>query len=207
MNQGRVLFSLGLLLPIVLATGCSKTPEQKLRGKWKGSPVVNEEMSRLMQESRMGQDVPDEAKDIQDQFAQTVGNIASRATMLMELHLNSGGQAVFKGHTEAFGLVGNEVRGSWEVVPKDSNRLFVKMGTKDHQVEGKVWWEDADRFYFQYEAPLNAKTELSGLFVEPVQPAADTEPATEGDDAKPAEPEKPKTKIVTMRFVRRITVD
>src|SRR5690349_14727556 len=104
MTWVRVLFSFVLL--VVIATGCSKSPEQKLRGKWKGSPVVDQEISRLMQESRMGQDVPEEAQDIQDQFAQTVGNIASRATMLMELHLNSGGQAVFKGHTEAFGLVG-----------------------------------------------------------------------------------------------------
>jgi hypothetical protein len=43
--------------------------------------------------------------------------------------------------------------------------------------------------------------------VESSTPPSDTEPAKEGegDAAKPAEPEKPKTKLVTMLFTRRIT--
>jgi hypothetical protein len=224
MNWGRVFLSFGLLSLIALAAGCAKTPEQKLMGKWKGSPDVSDEISKIIRETGGGQELPEEAFEIQNNIAQVMGKIASRMTMGMELHLESGGQAAFKGHTESLGLLG-DVKGSWEVIPKDSDRLFMRMGTKDHQVEGKVFWRDEDAFYFQFEAPMNAKTELSGLFVEPVQAAADTEPnpagsgaakvadavktaegdVGNGDAAKPAEEEKPKVKIVTMLFTRRIT--
>jgi len=187
MGWSRSSTSLGWMLTSLVLAGCAKTPQQKLIGKWKGAPDVSEEVSKFIKEATASQEIPPEAMEVNEKFAQFAGKAAARMGMGMDLHLASGGAASFKGHTESFGLVG-DVNGTWEVIPKESGDVILRMGTKDKQVEGKVVWRDSDAFFFQFEAPLDAPTEIRS------STAASEE---EKEDA-------PKTKTVTMLFRRKL---
>lgn len=187
----RCFFGFTAIVWAAAICGCGQTDAQKLVGKWKGAPDVSDEISRIVQNdldnnmpADVRADIPDEALQVTQNLAQATGKIAARMSMGMELKLSEGGAASFAGHTAAIGLKG-DTKGTWEIVPKDSSQVFLRMGTKEHQVEGKIVWRDPDAFFFQYEAPYDAPTEMEG-----------PPPVPEGE-------EPPKTKLVTMLFRRR----
>jgi hypothetical protein len=166
--------------------GCAKTPQQKFTGKWKGAPDVREEVARSVKEAAAGKNLPEDGMDTVEQLSQFAGKVASRMSMGMEAHLQSDGKAIFSGHTEIIGLKG-DVAGTWTLPSPDGGHL--KLGSAEHQVEGKVVWRDDDAFFFQYEAPYNAPTELGGP--PPVAPVEGEEP--------------PKSKLVTLLFRKYLT--
>src|SRR5687767_4313394 len=137
---------LSAIVLCALLIGCAKTPQQKLTGKWKGAPDVREEVTRAVKETAAGKNLTDEDLEIADQLSQFAGKVASRMSMGMEAHLKSDGTAKFSDHTEIIGLKG-ESAGTWSVTSAEGAQLRMKMGSADHQVEGKVVWRDDEAFF------------------------------------------------------------
>lgn len=171
-------FSLSLLLfacVLTVAVGCGPaSPRQKLSGRWKGAPDVTGEVDKYVElVKEKGGD--EEEQEVTRNIAEFTGKFASRMALGVELDLNDGGDAQLRGETRVFAL-NMQQKGTWEVV-SDRNPIILRIKFGDKQFDGKVTFRDEDAFFFQFDAPVDAITSLTGE-APPDDEDAKTKPAT-----------------------------
>jgi hypothetical protein len=155
MRWNRLIVALALAA--LMAAGCSRTPEQKLRGRWEAAPDFSGAIDRAVAE-REGKPLPPLRKSDDIDVATGVSWLFSR----MEVNLRSDGTASYKQRTGILGLDGRNHKGTWQLVSSDSDLWVVRMGTAEHRAEGKLLWDGTDAFYFRFEHNGDAEPRRPG---------------------------------------------
>lgn len=167
----------------LLLVGCGEsTPRDKLVGKWKGAPQVNESVDQVVDSASGGEQVNPLARGA----ARFVGGIVAKATMSVEIDLRESGTAFFRGNTEMLGLPPDS-DGKWELVSADADSAEIRFDVNGQTLDAKVVFRDADEVTLKAE--VNAPP--------PKPPADGTAPA----QPQPADapPKKQQVSVVLKR--------
>jgi hypothetical protein len=173
------MFRFHLLIMLVLGSflllGCGPaTPRSKLTGEWKGAPDVSAEVDQHVEQVKsQGGDEGQQA--LARGFGQTIGNFAARQALGVELDMQSDGSVTIGGRSQEALKVAPGQKGTWEVSDKEPLTLTLAFG--DKVFEGKITFRDDDAFFFQFDAPIEAQTSLTGPAA-PIEEGAKTKPAT-----------------------------
>ncbi len=181
---------------IVLATltGCGpSTPQERLTGRWVGTPEVREAVDAMVQQAAPGQEVNPLAQGA----ARFLGKALAKATMSVELDLRPSGAVFVHGNTELLGLP-PDCDGTWQVISADQDRAVVEFDIDDKTIRAKLVLRDADEFMLKLEEPKAAAAAPAAAQPSaPEQPPSTPAPAATNDDNKTYEDDDPPAKPAT----------
>lgn len=169
----RALLSLALLVLV----GCGpKTAKQKLTGRWKASPTVNESVDAAVSTAAGGQEVDPLTRGA----TRFLGNVIARATLSVEIDFRDTGKVFFRGSTDMLGLPPDS-DGTWRVVASSPDEADIEMEVDGKQLPAAIVFRDADEISLKpgwtIETPKPKPVELPPA-VAAAQKARGQEPTT-----------------------------
>jgi hypothetical protein len=136
---------------LLLAAGCSKSPEKRLIGKWTGTPNVAEAVDQGVDAAAQGKTVNPLARGA----ARFMGQKLAEATMSVEVDFRAGGIVFFRGNTDVLGLPPDS-DGTWEIISAFSDKLEIRLGTSAKQLHGQILMRDKNEFTLKLDPPAEA---------------------------------------------------
>ena len=129
-------------LVLLTVVGCGpKTAKQKLVGRWKASPSVNEAVDSAVSNASGGQEVDPLTKGA----TRFLGNVIARAVLSVEIDFRDTGKVFFRGSTDMLGLPPDS-DGSWRVVASSPDEADIEMEVDGKQLPAAIVFRDADEF-------------------------------------------------------------